>query len=138
MGRASAIYIRSGVLFAIGQKQEQEVYNIIKIHCKYFIIIIIGIALFFLIFNKPISYIFFKEDDLRLIFQKMIQFYPLIILIETIKPICFKSKFIVANNIGNNPQIIPSFRLLTNPAWEIDPKFLFRQVVSQKTFFNNA
>ena len=39
---------------------------------------------------------------------------------------------IETNKMGNNPQIIPSFRLLTNPACVTELKVLFLTVVSQK------
>src|SRR5687768_1815568 len=54
--------------------------------------------------------------------------------VATIIPTSARSKPFDANNNGNNPHTIPSFKLLTSPACVTDPKFLCFQVVSQNTF----
>ena len=48
-------------------------------------------------------------------------------------PTCARSIPAAANTSGNSPQAIPSFRLLTSPAWLTLDRFASSNVVRQKT-----
>ena len=85
-GYGASIKIRSSILFYIGKRDKLKVLEIMKTNLRYFLQTTFVIACCLFLLKYHIAFLFFKDPEMSSMFSKMISYYSIFLMSDSILP----------------------------------------------------